>query len=142
MIIINLILLVIIIFLRSIFFSGLSINPTIGTLIILLGVFITVVLWARFILFCLSRKIPLKKLFFETILVLTKKEDGRQHLKRFYEIGIITVISSAILNRESTPFWVYFLLDILVFTGFLIYLYTLQYLIINLQAKLMRMYPK
>lgn len=142
MIIINLILLASVIFFRSLLFPNISINPTIGVFIIWVGTLISMVMAVKFVLFCLSRRIPVKNILHEAILVLTKKEDIVRHLKRFYEIEIIIVISSAILNRKSTPFWTHFLLDALVLTGFLVYLYSLQYMMINLQAKLMRMYPK
>lgn len=141
MIIVNLILLASIIFFRTIFFPGISTNPIIGALIITLGVFISVVMVLKFIFFCLSRKIPLHSIVNETGFILTN-DDGARGIKGFCEIGVIIVMSSAILNRKSVPFFAHFFLDSLVLTGFLIYLYTLQYLIINLQAKLMRVYPK
>lgn len=143
-ILINLFLLTLLILLKKILFPSVPVNPTVSVITSLLGTFLSVFILMRFLLFCFSRQISLQHAVKIAIQLVLKKDDWIVNLKKHYfPIGIITILSSFIFNFSfSTPFLEHFFSDALVLAGYFVFLYTLQYWIVNLQGELMHLHQK
>lgn len=138
-VLINIVLLLIMVTVKIVFFADIPARPNIAATANILSIIVSIVMLAEFTYFCVKRKISIRSLTREIVNVVFAKDSLLLHLRKYYiPITVVALLGSALSYRPDTNyFYGNFASDALTLAILFVGLYTLRYLIVNLKMRLL-----
>ena len=136
---INIILLLIMVTIKIVFFANIPARSNIVATTNILGVSLSLIMLAEFVFFCIKRKISIRSLVRAIAFVVLTQDSLLLHVKKYYvPIGIVVIVGSALSYRpDSNYFYGNFVSDALTLAVFFVSLYILRYLTVKLRMRLL-----